>query len=89
MSNAEALTALKAELLQALVSQVPGVPTRAVREGTAVHQVEADLWDLALKLGRRGLAASSRPAAAATCGRSAGGCATTSTCWRATRSPAG
>ena len=57
MTSAEALTALKAELLQALVPQVLDVLTRALREGTAVHQVEADLWDLALQLGRRGLAA--------------------------------
>jgi hypothetical protein len=57
MRSAEALTALKAELLQTLVPQVLDVLTRALREGTAVHQVEADLWDLALQLGRRSLAA--------------------------------
>ena len=57
MSSGEALTALKAELLQALVPQVLDMLTRALCEGTAVHQVEADLWDLALELGRRGLAA--------------------------------
>ena len=57
MSSAEALTALKAELLQSLVPQVLELLARALREGTAVHQVEADLWDLALQLGRRGLAA--------------------------------
>src|SRR5262249_23754330 len=57
MCSAEALTALKAELLQALVPQVLDVLARALREGTAVHQVEADLWDLALQLGRRSLAA--------------------------------
>jgi hypothetical protein len=57
MRSAEVLTALKAELLQALVPQVLDVLTRALREGTAVHQVEADLWDLALQLGRRSLAA--------------------------------
>jgi hypothetical protein len=56
MSSAEPLTALKAELLQALVPQVLDVLARALREGTAVHQVEADLWDLALQLGRRSLA---------------------------------
>jgi hypothetical protein len=48
---------LKAELLQTLVPQVLDVLTRTLREGMAVHQVEADLWDLALQLGRRGLAA--------------------------------
>jgi hypothetical protein len=57
MSSAEALTALKAELSQALVPQVLDVLARALREGTAVHRVEADLWDLALQLGRRSLAA--------------------------------
>jgi hypothetical protein len=57
MSSAEALTALKAELLQTLVPQVLDLLARALREGTPVHQVEADLWDLALQLGRRGLAA--------------------------------
>jgi hypothetical protein len=57
MSSAVALTALKAELLQALVPQVLDVLTRALHEGTPVHQVEADLWDLALQLGRRSLTA--------------------------------
>jgi hypothetical protein len=57
MSIAQPLTALKAELLQALVPQVLDVLTRALQEGTAVHQVEAQLWDLALQLGHRSLAA--------------------------------
>ena len=57
MRSAEVLTALKAELLQTLVPQVLDVLTRALREGTPVHRVEADLWDLALQLGRRSLAA--------------------------------
>ena len=57
MRSAEALTALKAELLQTLIPQVLDVLARALREGTAVSQVEADLWDLALQLGRHGLAA--------------------------------
>jgi hypothetical protein len=57
MRSAEALTALKVELLQTLVPHVLDVLTRALREGTAVHQVEADLWDLALQLGRSSLAA--------------------------------
>src|SRR5262245_3859004 len=55
MSTAEPLTALKAELLQTLVPQVLDVLTRALRAGTAVHQVEAELWDLVLQLGRRRL----------------------------------
>jgi hypothetical protein len=57
MSIAEPLTVLKAELLQALVPQVLDVLSRALHEGTAVHQVEGQLWDLALQLGRRSLAA--------------------------------
>jgi hypothetical protein len=57
MSIAEPLTALKAELLQTLVPQVLDVLTRALAEGTAVHQVEGQLWDLALQLGHRSLAA--------------------------------
>jgi hypothetical protein len=55
MSSAEVLTALQAELLQTLVPQVLEVLTRALHEGTPIHQVEADLWDLALQLGRRSL----------------------------------
>jgi hypothetical protein len=57
MSIAEPLTALKAELLQTLVPQVLDVLTSALRQGTAVHQIEGQLWDLALQLGRRSLAA--------------------------------
>jgi hypothetical protein len=57
MSIAEPLTVLKAELLQALVPQVVQVLTTALQEGTAVHQVESQLWDLALQLGRTSLAA--------------------------------
>ena len=57
MSIAEPLTVLKAELLQTLVPQVLDVLTRALHEGTAAHQVEGQLWDLALQLGRQALAA--------------------------------
>jgi hypothetical protein len=57
MSIAEPLTVLKAELLQSLVPQVLELLTSALREGTAVHQVEGQLWDLVLQLGRRSLAA--------------------------------
>jgi hypothetical protein len=57
MRSAEPLTALEAELLQTLVPQVLDVLARALREGAAFHRVEADLWELALQLGRRGLAA--------------------------------
>lgn len=57
MSIPEPLTVLKAELLQALVPQVLDVLTRALADGTAVHQVEGQLWDLALQFGRRRLTA--------------------------------
>jgi hypothetical protein len=57
MSIAQPLTALKAELLQNLVPQVLEVLTRALHEGTAVHLLESQLWDLALQLGQRSLAA--------------------------------
>src|SRR3989442_1758119 len=57
MSIAEPLTVLKAELLHTLVPQVLELLTSALHEGTAVHQVESRLWDLALQLGRRSLAA--------------------------------
>ena len=57
MSIAQPLTALKAELLQTLVPQVLDVLTRALHEGTAAHQVEGQLWDLALHLGRQALTA--------------------------------
>src|SRR5579859_2932642 len=57
MSIAEPLTVLKVELLQSLVPQILQVLTDALQEGTAVHQVESQLWDLALLLGRTSLAA--------------------------------
>ena len=57
MSIAEPLTVLQAELLQTLVPQVLDVLTRALHEGTAAHQVEGQLWDLALQLGRQALTA--------------------------------
>lgn len=57
MSFAEPLTVLKAELMQTLVPQVLELLTTALRDGMPVHQVESQLWDLALQLGRRGLTA--------------------------------
>src|SRR5947209_3413262 len=57
MSIAEPLTVLKAELLQNLVPHVLDVLSRALHEGTAVHLIESQLWDLALQLGRRSLTA--------------------------------
>lgn len=57
MNIAEPWTVLKAELLQNLVPQVLEVLTRALHEGTAVHLLESQLWDLALQLGRSSLAA--------------------------------
>src|SRR5438552_4843958 len=57
MSIAEPLTVLKAELLHQLVPQVLELLSAALQEGTAVHQVEQGLWDVALQLGRRSLTA--------------------------------
>jgi hypothetical protein len=57
MNIAEPLTVLKAELAQTLLPQLLDVLNRALREGTPVHQVEGQLWDLALQLGRRSLTA--------------------------------
>jgi hypothetical protein len=57
MSMAEPLTALKVELMQALVPQLLELLRTAVRDGTPVHEVESSLWDLALELGRRSLGA--------------------------------
>jgi hypothetical protein len=56
MNIAEPWTVLKAELLQNLVPQVLDVLSHALHEGTAVHLLESQLWDLALQLGRRSLA---------------------------------
>lgn len=57
MNIAEPWTVLKAELLHNLIPQVLEVLTRALHEGTAVHLLESQLWDLALQVGRRSLAA--------------------------------
>jgi hypothetical protein len=57
MSIAEPLTVLKTELMQTLVPQVFDLLTTALRDGTPVHAVESGLWDIALQLGRRSLAA--------------------------------
>ena len=57
MNIAEPWTVLKAELLQNLVPQVLEVLTQALHEGRAVHVLESQLWELALQLGRRSLAA--------------------------------
>jgi hypothetical protein len=58
LSIAAPLTVLKAELLHNRAPQVPDVLPRALQEGTAVHLVESQLWDLTLPLGRRSSAAS-------------------------------
>ena len=55
MSIAEPLTVLKAELMHTLVPQLLELLTTALRDGTPVHQVERQLWDFALQLGRRSL----------------------------------
>ena len=60
MSIAEPLTVLKAELMHQLVPQVVELLATALQEGTAVHHVERGLWEVALQLGRRSLAAPGR-----------------------------
>jgi len=57
MNIAEPWTVLKTELLQNLVPQLLETLTGALHEGTAVHLLESQLWDLALQLGQRSLAA--------------------------------
>jgi hypothetical protein len=57
MSIAEALTVLQQELLEKFVPQLLERLQAAVREGQPVHAVEQSLWDLALQLGQRSLAA--------------------------------
>jgi hypothetical protein len=57
MSIAESLTVLKQELLEKFVPQVLEQLQAAVHEGQPVHEVEQSLWDLALQLGHRSLAA--------------------------------
>jgi hypothetical protein len=53
MSMAEALTALKMELLQQVVPQLLQQVEDALREGRPVHDVERGLWDLLLQTGRQ------------------------------------
>jgi hypothetical protein len=57
MSIAESLTVLKQELLEKFVPQLLEQLQAAMHEGQPVHQVEQTLWDLALQLGHRSLAA--------------------------------
>jgi hypothetical protein len=57
MSIAESLTVLKQELLEKFVPQLLEQLQAALHEGQPVHQVEQTLWDLALQLGHRSLAA--------------------------------
>jgi hypothetical protein len=57
MSMAEALTALKVELLQQVVPQLVKHVEDALRDALAIHEVERGLWDLLLQTGRRALTA--------------------------------
>ncbi len=57
MSIAEHLTILKSELTQQIVPQLLQQLTLALEQGTPLHQVEGDLWDLLLQIGRRSLGA--------------------------------
>lgn len=57
MNITEPLDILKMELTQNLVPQIVALVTAALAEGQPVHQVENGLWELALQVGQRGLAA--------------------------------
>ena len=57
MSIAEPLTVLKAELLQTVVPQLVEQLAAAAQQGQALHEVEQQLWDLLLQVGRRAVAA--------------------------------
>lgn len=57
MSVAEPLTVLKNELMQNLVPRLVGLLASARQEGTPVHRVEEDLWDLLLEAGQQSMQA--------------------------------
>lgn len=57
MSIPEPLTVLKYELMQKIVPQLVEVLAAAMREGTPVHRVEEDIWDVLLRAGREGMKA--------------------------------
>lgn len=57
MSMAEPLTVLKSELMQTLVSKVVDLLVAARQEGTPVHKVEEDLWDVLLQAGQQSMQA--------------------------------
>jgi hypothetical protein len=55
MNITDSLDILKAELIQKLVPQILDLLTTALANGRPVHEVEADLWDLALQASRQSL----------------------------------
>jgi hypothetical protein len=57
MGIAEPLTVLKSELIQKIVPELVDVLASAMREGTPVHKVEEDLWDVLLRAGHKGIKA--------------------------------
>src|SRR5439155_6051347 len=57
MSIPEALTVLKAELSHVFASGLVDLLTQAFADATPIHQVEQQLWDRLLELGRTCLAA--------------------------------
>src|ERR1051326_5143673 len=57
MSMADPLSALKMELQQNAVPQIVALLTKARVEGEPLHQVERELWDLLLQVGRSCLGA--------------------------------
>jgi hypothetical protein len=57
MSIAEPLTVLKAELMQTIVPQLVEELTEAINRADPIHEVERQLWDTLLLIGRRSLGA--------------------------------
>jgi hypothetical protein len=55
MSIAEPLTVLKSELMQTIVPRLIGLLDLARQEGTPVHKLEQDLWDLLLEAGHQSM----------------------------------
>ena len=57
MSIAQPLTALKSELLQKIVPALLDSLASALQEGTPLHKVEEDLWDMLLRAGNKSMKA--------------------------------
>jgi hypothetical protein len=57
MNIAEPLTVLKNELMQTVIPRLVGLLDSARQEGTPVHKVEEDLWNLLLEAGHQSMSA--------------------------------